>query len=873
MEYSEFFARATGRDGAEPYDYQRRIALDGLPDVIEVPTGAGKTLAAAGGWLYRRFFHPDATVREATPRRLVYALPMRVLVESVTSELREVCQRLELDGDVAIVQLMGGGASGDVVSAWRQAMDRPSIVVGTVDQIVSGQLMRRYGTGRRTYPIDFALLTNGAHVVVDEIQLAGQATSTSRQLAAFQRRYATSEPVGLTCMSATIEPAYLDTVDHPYDPVASRVIQLSEQDERGPLATRLRGSRRVVELSQASTDADVATRAAELHRSGTLTLVIANRVDEAVAIRQTLQKRLKGADAPEVLLVHSRFRGVERERLNAELRSLTGERGRERLGGTPGCIVVATQAVEAGVDLDATTLITEVAPWPSLCQRAGRCNRAGLNGQGDATTASIHWFARSTSLPYDAADLTASVNALRSLEGATVTSRELLAAGPDVTPDPLTILRRPTFDQLFDTAADLSGGDIDVSRYIRSDNDRDVQLAWVDAFDGSKEERRFVLDSPDFTRPDARWRVSVSLSTVKEFLKQPRRPAVWIYDTFRRRWVRVGAVDVDRLRPQDLLLVDRDAGGYDPVLGFARTETSRVDPIDTDSNAGAGSARHLDGSSGTDNAADEAGTDPASFLDGEWQLLADHLAEARAAAEVLVNALGMAADGIDEGVRAAVLAAVHVHDLGKSFIGWQEGLKAAGAFEEAPTIIEGLLAKAPKPRDSAVRGRRLTVRATPLGQDRKPLDQCEMGGRPLLRRTFRHELVSVLLLRGRGGRLLLGRLGVPPERFALVDYLVAAHHGVLRVTPRDPGSDGRDGSSVLGVVDGEWIARVDLGELSVPGVTADLSLFRGGPGSWGTAVGALLDEFGPFRLAYLEAVVRMADWRASSSPALEWSAP
>ena len=33
--------------------------------------------------------------------------------------------------------------------------------------------------------------------------------------------------------------------------------------------------------------------------------------------------------------------------------------------------------------------------------------------------------------------------------------------------------------------------------------------------------------------------------------------------------------------------------------------------------------------------------------------------------------------------------------------------------------------------------------------------------------------------------------------------------------------------------------------------------------SWTGTVGGLLDKYGPFILAYLETVVRMADWRAS----------
>ena len=57
-------------------------------------------------------------------------------------------------------------------------MHRPAIVVGTVDSLVSKALNRGYGIGRATYPIDFALVTNGAHWVIDEIQLCPESTTT-----------------------------------------------------------------------------------------------------------------------------------------------------------------------------------------------------------------------------------------------------------------------------------------------------------------------------------------------------------------------------------------------------------------------------------------------------------------------------------------------------------------------------------------------------------------------------------------------------------------------------------------------------------------------------------------------------------------------
>src|SRR6201999_2234728 len=61
--------------------------------------------------------------------------------------------------------------------------------------------------------------------------------------------------------------------------------------------------------------------------------------------------------------IHSRFRLLEREKLSVKIKE-PGEK-----------IIIATQAIEAGVDISARTLITELAPWSSLLWRFGLCNR------------------------------------------------------------------------------------------------------------------------------------------------------------------------------------------------------------------------------------------------------------------------------------------------------------------------------------------------------------------------------------------------------------------------------------------------------------------------------------------------------------------
>ena len=90
--FDELFRTATGQT---PHGYQARIARDGLPSVVQAPTGTGKT-GIILAWLWR-WLHESH--RDQTPRRLVYALPQRSLVEQVAGEagrwLEEIDARLD----------------------------------------------------------------------------------------------------------------------------------------------------------------------------------------------------------------------------------------------------------------------------------------------------------------------------------------------------------------------------------------------------------------------------------------------------------------------------------------------------------------------------------------------------------------------------------------------------------------------------------------------------------------------------------------------------------------------------------------------------------------------------------------------------------
>ena len=265
-EFGTFFETATGH---RPYGYQARIARDGLPPLVTAPTGAGKT-AIILAWLWRRLHGPDPG---GTPRRLVYVLPQRSLVEQVAGQTREWLANLGLADQVALDVVLGD--RGESIGDWREDMHKPAILVGTADSLVSKSLNRGYGIGRVIYPIDFALVTNGAHWIIDETELCPEATTTLRQIAGFARKFATAEPFGLTCMSATVPGA----------------AQIRPEERGGELEVRLAATRTFRRLDAEPGDyGAIAAAARDAHRAGTLTLVVLNTVEAA----QSVYRQLRG---------------------------------------------------------------------------------------------------------------------------------------------------------------------------------------------------------------------------------------------------------------------------------------------------------------------------------------------------------------------------------------------------------------------------------------------------------------------------------------------------------------------------------------------------------------------------------------------------
>lgn len=807
MTYERFFRELTG---FAPFPYQVQLSTGEWPHVVDVPTGLGKTAAVIVAYLYRLLLQ-DAP----TGRRLVYCLPMRVLVEQtvetaerLTARARDAFEARHLE--VPRVYAMLGGYLDE---EWEGRPDAPAILVGTQDMLVSRALARGYGMSRYKWPLHFAWLNNDCLWVLDETQLMGVAVETSAQLAAFRDRFGTLGPAHTMWMSATLARHELATVDHPEPPGGFRVVALGPSDRDADVVRKRTGAPKAVtrsgiELSarsEAGYARAVAALAAQAHTErGGLTLVILNQVERA----QQVYRALGAGGVGPIALIHSRFRAGDRARHQA---LLTGEGAR---------VVVATQAVEAGVDVSARTLVTELAPWPSLVQRLGRCNRYGEDDGSRALWLDLDVEEdEKLARPYDAAEM---MRTRRLLEGLSDASPERLAAVPYSPPRVIRpVLRVRDLLDLFDTTPDLLGNDVDVSRFVRDGDDTDVLVYWR-LFDGA----------PDagMTMPGRDEVVRVPVGVARDFLA--RLEATWKRlgdserDRERRRWLTPWTPNplgtqtpwtrAVAVHPGQVILLHAAAGGHDPELGWTGEVLPRQ-PVETVL-------------SGPEEAAasELMDADPQS-RGGRWIPLARHLANVAREAATLAEALGL-----PRHVQEAIETAARWHDVGKAHDEFQRRLvePVAGDGSLAPPG-DGLWAKS--------------------AHDRRP----SQGARPY----FRHELASALAW------LQLGPDG--PDR-DLVAYLIAAHHGKVRLSIRSVPGERRPPEPgrlfARGVWHGDRLPAVDLDAGSIVGpVELDLSPMQLGEGSWLERTLALRDDpaLGPFRLAFLESLVRIADWRAS----------
>lgn len=784
MGYNAFFRKVTD---VSPYPYQVRLATGAWPDLVSIPTGLGKTAAVTVAWMWK-IIGSDVD----TPRRLVYCLPMRVLVE----QTRDCVGRwlAAATGDfngkgIALPEvhvLMGGEDASD----FDRYPEKPAVLIGTQDMLLSRALNRGYGMSRYRWPTHFGLLNNDCLWIVDEVQLMGSGLSTTVQLQTFRNKFGTVKNTRTVWMSATADPNWFGTVDFEPATGLANIRRLATADEASDIVARRLSAKKPFSKSVSTMDdaTGLAKEVLEAHVGGSRTLVVLNTVKRATALYAAIKKR-----KPEAMLVliHSRFRPVDRR---AAVEAML------RQPAEAGTIIVSTQVVEAGVDVSAKTLFTELCPWPSLVQRFGRCNRSG-----EYPGARVFWIDAPENVdrftaPYEPEEMASGRAAVLKLDDVGIAS---LPTESMHLPEGC-VLRRKDLIDLFDTTASISGLDIDVSRFIREASEHDVQVYWREV------DRE--LSIPEESMPDLKELCSVPIGDLRALVKEKKYP--WRWSALSGEWER--CVFPESILPGGLFLLPADFGCYTEEEGWSLDSEGKVHVFPSGAFAGNDS-----------NEADE-------WAQGGWKDIATHTEEVRAVLAALCSSIG-----IPEACRGDLLTAGRWHDAGKAHAAFQAKIRP-DALADAPVRP---VAKAPK--EAWVSGR--VPIASSAGNGRRP--------------HFRHELVSGLLALAHG-------------KSDLAAYLAAAHHGKVRLSIRSLPNEiipGKDVRFARGVWEGDIVPSVDLagGETS-PETAIDLGLMevgriRPGQPSWGERMAALRDSesVGPFRLGFLEALIKVADERAS----------
>ncbi|MBL4849405.1 MAG: hypothetical protein JKY65_28080 [Planctomycetes bacterium] len=855
----------------KPHDWQRALGEDAefKDRLLRLPTGFGKTAGVVLAWLYQR----AAQGNPQWPLRLAYALPMRVLVEQSAAAIQAWLDSLLPEVKVDLHVLMGGVEGG----RYAFAPETPTIVLGTQDMLLSRALNRGYGAGRAHWPIDFGLLHTDTLWLMDEIQLMGVGLATSAQLNALRQDPPPLRPTGTWWMSATLRPSWLKSpeTEGGLGKLSADMVCIPDRAREGGLWNIRKPLERRADIREVS---DLAQLVQEQHEAGTMTLVIVNRVDRACAVHAALVKAYsegKGAkrklreDAPELCLVHSRFRGHERAQWPQAF--LDKEAGLP----TAGRVIVATQVVEAGVDLSARLLITDLAPWPSLVQRFGRCARRAWPVAEEGRLIVVGGPPTDTkgALPYTSVELRAADLALeRLLQGqgsGDISALEAFGVKLEQDGDellsllypyqPLHLLLRRDVLELFDTTPDLSGADLDVGRYIREGVERDVLVLW-----------RALEATPPTLSKSVVGRVGrdelcpVPFFAARKWLKG--QPA-YAFDYLEGEWLRIR--DLGRILPGMRILVDAKVGGYDPQRGWDPKAKGPAPTLTTPAPADPAAERFEETAA--------AAEDDSLSVSG-WKTIATHGRETAEIVAQLAEQLQLPAE-----LSSLLTLAARHHDSGKAAETFQAAIKESSRSEV-----------------SAVRERRDLAKA-PSQAWRRPAYPQRPG--------FRHELVSVLalfeLLRVAEPKheALLGSLeglfellGEAPEELAppgvvselaaelaalsasefdLVAYLVVSHHGKVRTSWSATPKDLKRGlGAIHGVVTGDVFPETPLtgadGRVhTIPELSLNLELASLGASarygrSWSERVAGLLERHGPFKLAYLEALLRIADHRSSA---------
>lgn len=340
--------------------YRSCLQAAGMPQGVfrlSVPTGGGKTRSGLA------FALRHAVEHELD--RVIVAAPYTSIIEQTAQEYRGIFEEL---GEGAVLEHHSAvrrdkDDSGEAEDQRREKLrtrlsaqnwDAPLVVTTTV-QLMESLFANRTSRCRKLHNISRSV------IVIDEVQTlpARLLEPILSALGELTRRY------GVTVVLCTAtQPAlegqsrYLTGFD-----------SVSDIVEPGRAAEHF-GTLRRVDYETPDEEWPWETVAARLRRDAPdrRAMAVLNTRKDALALLEALEGEPS-------LHLSTRLCGAHRRNVLDEVR--------RRLDADDPCLLVATQVVEAGVDLDFPVVFRAVGPLDRIVQAAGRCNREGrMDGMG-----------------------------------------------------------------------------------------------------------------------------------------------------------------------------------------------------------------------------------------------------------------------------------------------------------------------------------------------------------------------------------------------------------------------------------------------------------------------------------------------------------
>lgn len=343
---------------------------DNIPASCNLPTGLGKTSVIAV-WLI-------ALANGAkVPRRLVYVVNRRTVVDQTTDEVKKYRDNLRSAGLFDVLRGMCAAPLRDDDSplalstlrgqladnrAWSADPSRPAVICGTVDMIGSRLLFSGYGVGMKARPLHAGFLGQDALLVHDEAHLEPAFQKLIESIRDEQARCRDRWPLRVMELTATSRGT-------------AEAFGLTSDDRKNQVVRERIGATKTIHMEPIKDPKKLAEQLADkaltFADSNRAVLVFAFTVDDVMKVAAKLPK-------DRVVTLTGTMRGKERDDLvknSIFMRFLPDGQSDDETA-----YLVCTSAGEVGVNISADHMVCDLTTFESMAQRFGRVNRFGKRG-------------------------------------------------------------------------------------------------------------------------------------------------------------------------------------------------------------------------------------------------------------------------------------------------------------------------------------------------------------------------------------------------------------------------------------------------------------------------------------------------------------